>query len=120
HEPGHPQELALALLALTMAVVALWSRGHVARRLGICLGFLLAAITLTKVNVGVYASGAVALVLVGATTGDRLRHALFGLLALTLVALPWVVMRLHVADWAFTYAALASLAALSSAVAMWG
>ena len=109
-EPGHPQELCLLLLALLVLLAARWNASHQAWRLMTAAGVILAALTLTKINVGVYA-------LLGwwtvvATFASYQRKNQLVLVAIGGAALPWLVMHAH-ADWSFGYAAIVSLGFLS-------
>ncbi len=63
HEPMHPGSLLMALLGALLWAIA-WLRPHAPRSADILTGAILAALLLTKVNVGLFALVAVVLVLV--------------------------------------------------------
>ncbi len=85
--PGHPEELCL-LLACCVLMVSLSVGAAVTVREGAFFGFLVAALTLTKVNIGFYISLALLLALVKLISSRPLRTALYwttGLLSITAV-----------------------------------
>ena len=117
HEPGHPQELCVLMLASLVAVAAWCNAPRRASDLMIFSGVVVGGLTLTKINVGVYALLALAIAI--ATFAPRARAALLTLVALASVALPWLVMREHL-GWSSGYAAVVSLGSLAVVVACHG
>lgn len=102
-EPGHPQELCVCLIA-TALLLATYLRPN---RLSIVpaagTGALVAALLLTKINLGVYLTTAVAFALLAhAPRSGRYRHALFLAVAASL-SLPAAVMWRHIPSWGFSY-----------------
>jgi len=90
-EPGHPQELAGLL---TMLMVALPSIAPVRSptRLAVGLGLLAAALTMIKVNLGVFAGLAVWMALLSLAPSARASTALRVISSAGIVALPWPFM----------------------------
>jgi hypothetical protein len=89
--PGHPEEICLVLLLGILLCSCYLSE----RRTGgfcIVLGCLLGALILTKINIGAYATLAIALALVRASPSARMYQALFAMGAGTAVLMPGVVM----------------------------
>lgn len=96
-EPGHPQDLCFAAIAMTMLVASTTPKqtaGAVSR--AIALGVLAGVAATTKINIGVYLLIiATATVLVQAQTG-RIRTWLLALTATGAAALPVVIAKHHV------------------------
>jgi hypothetical protein len=115
HEPGHPQELGVLLIVGIAAFSTWWARPAQAPALMAVGGALVSAITLTKINLGVYAAVSLALV-VATFAATRFRGAMGLFVGILAVVLPWAIMREHAASWAVGYAALVSLSALAIAV----
>lgn len=90
-EPMHPQGLCILLLA-AFAFLATLGPGRRPLWLGAGAGALLAALILTKVNLGAFAVAAVALAAVLAVEGLRRRRWLVALVLLGFLALPFFVM----------------------------
>lgn len=95
-EPGHPQEICVLLLC---AVVAL-SLSHKTSRLA-AAGAVVAALALTKINLGVFAGSGLLLAMAGTLPEGRTRRMVLPLigmlcfvapagLMLSLIATPWV------------------------------
>ncbi len=118
HEPGHPQELGLLLIAAIVALSAWWNDPARARRLMAAVGALVAGLTLTKVNVGAYALLAVATWAI-TFAPTSVRSTVMALAALVSFTLPWWVMRDHIGPWSGC-AALVSLSSLAVVVACQG
>ncbi len=117
HEPGHPQELCVLMLASLVAIAAWCNAPRRASHLMVVSGIVIGGLTLTKVNVGVYALLALATAI--ATFAPRARALLLALVAFASIALPWLVMREHL-GWSSGYAAVVSLGSLSVVVACSG
>lgn len=92
NEPGHPQELcgllAMALLALPAVTGDRWRS-----RLPVALGFVVAALTMTKVNIGIFAGLAVWMALLEELPAARARLTLRCASVAALAALPWALTR---------------------------
>ena len=118
NEPMHPGGLISLLLSLIVAVACL-----VRERLSVysmaALGMLLAALTLTKINVGVFAVMAVALVAVACYPSLSSRRWLrYGVEAL-FVAFPILLMAGKLSEpWARAYAFHVAAAALAVVIAL--
>lgn len=103
-EPMHPVGIALVLLAAFVLVVAAWS-GRRPVAWGAAAGGLLAALALTKINLGLFAMAAVALALV--TTLEPLRTRVWVRWPVTLafLAMPLLLMRPNLEqEWVRDYA----------------
>ena len=112
YEPGHPNDLAAVLLA-GLVVAAAGRRASRGR--AVALGALVAALTLTKINVGVFAGLGVLLAAGLAAPPGPLVAALRGLLSVLAVALPLVLMRQNLdLPATFAYAISASAAVLAA------
>jgi hypothetical protein len=118
-EPGHPQELVVVMLALSALTAAAAPNKTLTP---VLLGLIGAALTLTKVNVGVFFGLASLLALYVHATG-RLQHRGWIALVLGLVApLPLLLMRAHLGDpWYRNYSLIvvASLVATFLAANSW-
>jgi hypothetical protein len=90
-EPMHPQGLCVLLIAGFLLAAASGQSGRVTRAGGIC-GVLLAALLLTKVNLGIYAIAAVAVAAAAAIEPIHGRRWLRWLVFLGVLALPVVVL----------------------------
>ena len=87
-EPGHPQELCL-LGVMGAVAVAMWrlvARGRLGIPAAMAVGALVALTALTKVNVGAFLMGAIALGLVTSLRGSPWRTALVSVVAVSAVA----------------------------------
>src|SRR5688572_4096071 len=114
NEPGHPQAI---LIALTMAAPLVAAAVTPAPRASIVLGAIVACMTLTKVNVGVYSAGALLLAFLALT---RRRPPITTALIVASVAAsgaPFVLMR--DADWAQNYAWISALSIAACCVTLW-
>jgi hypothetical protein len=92
NEPGHPQELA-ALFTMAVIAVAARARGRTPRRTLIALGFLVAAVTMTKVNLGIFVGlgvGMASLSLIPLSAASAVLRVISGG---ALTALPLLLMR---------------------------
>jgi hypothetical protein len=86
-EPGHPQEICVLLLAgLILAM-----RWPSSRRLALG-GAILAALTLTKINLGVFAAGGLVLALASELRTVRVRGPILELVGAVCVAAPVLLM----------------------------
>jgi hypothetical protein len=94
NEPGHPQELAAVVLMAT-PLVALGMRARRAPAIVAALGFLVAAMTMIKTNLGVFSGIAVWMAVLASMPANRLRLTLWAASAATATALPIVLMRVH-------------------------
>jgi hypothetical protein len=91
HEPMHPQGLCVLLLG-AFALIAVGEPGRRAAWQGGAAGALLAALTLTKVNLGVFAVAAVVVAAAWTLNWARERRWLSGPIVLLFLAMPAVVL----------------------------
>ena len=91
-EPMHPVGLALLVFAAFVLVVAGWSQRR-PMAWGAAAGALLAALALTKINLGLFAIAAVAVALVTTLDALRARGWLRWPVTLVFLALPLILMR---------------------------
>jgi len=94
NEPGHPQELCMLFLAGVAAC-------GLARRQGWGLaagGALAALLTLSKINIGIFAAAALGLALVFQLPAGRLRRAGSWIACGAALAMPLMLMRVHMND----------------------
>jgi hypothetical protein len=89
--PGHPEELCLALLIGVLVSASYLSDGG-AVWAGCLLGSLLAALTLTKINIGVYAALAAGLALLKAMPSGPKQKAAFAFVSVAGLCLPVIVL----------------------------
>ena len=101
NEPGHPQTLLIFLGMAVPFAAAVLAPGRTGSAV---LGILAACITLTKINLGVYTLLALTVVYLSVSVPTRLVRA--GLFASSVVAaaLPFILMRSHLSEWALNYA----------------
>jgi hypothetical protein len=97
-EPGHPQEVALVLLSLSV-FLSLWMEGTRRLLVFFLLGCIGAAISLTKVNVGVFYALTVWLVFVFSLKRPRFRKFLVASSAVISLLIPPILMRAHFQHW---------------------
>ena len=112
HEPGHPQELVVVLVALAMLAATRVATG--ARSLGM-LAVITALLAFTKINVGLFFGFALLLAL-RCHSSDRLTRGWWNWLLLGVSAgLPVFLMRQHLtAEWCRNFAVLASVTTLTA------
>jgi hypothetical protein len=89
--PGHPEEICLVVL-LGILVSASYLSDRAAIWKGCLLGALIAALTLTKINIGAFAALAIGLALLKAMPSGTKQRALFALIALAGLSLPAVIL----------------------------
>jgi len=113
NEPGHPQAI-LILLSMSVPMIAalLGPTGRGAAVLGVAAACML----LTKINVGVYAIGALLIAFLGLTGSGTLVQSSLLAASTVAAALPFVLMR--GADWALNYARIAAMAAAACCLTM--
>jgi hypothetical protein len=117
--PGHPEEICIALLAGVL--VSACYLGDRARAWIACLlGSLIAALTLTKINIGCYAALAIGLALLKAMPGGLKQRVLFALITVAGLSLPFVILAplLHFA-WAQRTVVLVVLALSAAILVAW-
>ncbi len=111
--PGHPEEICLMLAAAILVIccligdkLRLWQAG--------ALGVLLAALTLTKINIGLYLGSALLLILLAANAHLLLRRYLFGLTGMASLVGVFLLMRpLWEFGWARHYCFLMAFSILA-------
>lgn len=118
-EPMHPHGLAILSLALFTLLVVLVTAKR-ATWIGACCGGLLAAVMMTKLNLGLFAVAAVALAAVLTLESLSRRRWLRWLVAVAFLAMPIVVMDRDLgAGWVRDLIVLEILAASAVIVAAW-
>lgn len=106
NEPGHPQEIVVLLL---MGIFCMVAKAPISRLAWGFVAVLVALLTTTKVNVGVFALTGLAAYWLSTTR--RLSPKLAWLVVGAAVAMPFALMRQHLDElWAFTYAVAAAVA----------
>lgn len=113
-EPGHPQQTVMNLTLLALALVGV--TGPRARPAAVACGVCVGAVTMTKVNAGVYLAIPVAVALLRARPEALARRATQAL-ALACAALPWVIARNKLAQPATIAFAVATSAGIAAAFA---
>uniref|UniRef100_Q025S5 Glycosyltransferase RgtA/B/C/D-like domain-containing protein n=1 Tax=Solibacter usitatus (strain Ellin6076) TaxID=234267 RepID=Q025S5_SOLUE len=112
---GHPEEICMALLAAIAILACGITPGNASRNV-IGLGLLVAALTLTKVNMGLYAGVAVALFLFRISPPTAWRRTAEWLFSAAALLLPAALMAtMFHFDWARNYAFVAT-AAIATAI----
>jgi Concanavalin A-like lectin/glucanases superfamily len=109
NEPGHPQELVVALTAVSVAVAA--SRLPLNRRITVLAGIATIA-ALTKINIGLFIGLALVVAALPLRPG-RLRTTIGVLLA----CLPAALMSRHLTEWAWRYAVVCGAGVLTAVLA---
>jgi hypothetical protein len=105
-EPGHPQTLLIFLgMAVPFASAVLGPR----KAGSAVLGILAACITLTKINLGIFTLAALMVVYLGLSAPTRLIKAGFFTSCVMTAALPFVLMRSHLSEWALNYASTCAM-----------
>lgn len=115
NEPGAPQELAAVLLACATLVA---TKGSMRPWTLVLLGAIGAALSLTKINVGVFFGLGLLLALACRARFFDSRRAWFWALLASSSLLPFWLMRLHLVEgWARAYAGQACIAVLTGGAA---
>lgn len=91
-EPGHPQELC-GLLTMLMVAIPSVARGCRPGAIPAALGLLVAALAMTKVNLGAFTAIAISMAFLSSVPLTRVSAALRIVSFAALVALPWALMR---------------------------
>ncbi|HND60186.1 MAG TPA: hypothetical protein PLB90_01820 [Opitutaceae bacterium] len=118
-EPNHPGGLIALLTALLAAYGYRWLEAGQWTRWAVLAGAGAAALALAKINVGAFATLSAVAVLLYHTGSERWRRAVPWLVAVGLIALPFVLMRpLLGAAWVQTYARSLAFAAIPVAFAL--
>lgn len=119
NEPGHPQSLC-ALLVAGAALACTCVEGGRRRLALVALGFLAAAMLLTKINLGVYLLLGLSLAIAPALPAGRAMRGLRVVLGFAAVLLPFLVLRAHLdLGWGRSYAAVASCAIDAALLFTW-
>lgn len=100
NEPGHPQELCMLLLLCLVASGLLAARSGYRWLAMVLVGMLVAALTLVKVNIGVFAILAAALAIIFQLPPDGLLRAGRYVVGLVALILPAVLMKSHLGEFA--------------------
>jgi hypothetical protein len=117
NEPSHPQGLSIVLIAAFFLVATVEDRNRL-RRTGCVCGAMLAALILTKVNLGVYAVAGT--VLAGALMVERIRRTrwLPVLVVLAFLAMPIFVLARDLNEyWVREFALMEILAGIAIVIA---
>lgn len=114
-EPGHPQELCIMLLVCLPGCALLLDSPRWRRPALIALGFLAAALAMTKINIGIFVMVGLGLVLLAATPSNSLSRLAFWGFALTGLLLPYLLLRVHLDS----VAAQAYCVVVTMSVASW-
>jgi len=117
--PGHPEEVCLALLTGVLVAACYLSDGAKIW-MGALLGSLIAALALTKINIGVYAALAIGLALLKAMPDGNKLRALFALITIAGLSLPFIILvpLLH-QGWAQRTVALVVLSLSAAILVAW-
>ena len=112
-EPGHPEEICMLLLACCLALLCTTS-DRVSPGKMAALGFLVAALAQTKINLGLYVGLALALALLGTRAPRRFKRVLLTAGAIVSLALVTIIAAplFHLA-WARNYFWLVVLSGLA-------
>jgi len=118
NEPGHPQAPLVLTIALVCLVAAWRKAGDLTRRQAVLAGVLTAFAVLVKVNVGVYLLLGFAIPVMLATKVHRscAVNAVQALALLASCALPLLVARTYLDNWAFNYAVIVAISVASTIV----
>ncbi len=117
--PGHPEEVCLVLL-IGVLVAACYLSDGAKLWIGALLGSLIAALALTKINIGVYAALAIGLALLKATPGGYKQKALFAGMTISGLVLPFIILTpLLPQEWAQRTVALVVLSIGGAILVAW-
>jgi hypothetical protein len=117
--PGHPEEICLVLL-IGVLVAACYLSDGAKIWIGALLGSLIAALALTKINIGVYAALAIVLALLKAASRGHAQKALFALLTIAGLSLPFIILTpLLQQEWAQRTVALVVLSIGAAILVAW-
>src|SRR5436190_6424108 len=94
-EPGHPQELCIALLVCLLGCALFLDSPGRRRPALIGLGFLAAALFMTKINIGIFVVVGLGIALLAAAPSNSLSRLAFWGLALAGLVLPYLLLRVH-------------------------
>jgi len=120
NEPAHPQGL-LALASAAVVMLSTWVDGERHGRLATAaIGALTAFAVLVKVNVGAFVAVGVALPLLFSAQLPRSRGTTVARVAagVAACALPFLVVKPHLATWAFNYGVAVSLSVAGALIAL--
>ena len=116
NQPGHPQALLIFLgISVPFAAAVLGPR----RAGSAILGILAVCITLTKINVGIFTLVALMVVYLGVSVRTRLIRTGFVAFSVMATAVPFVLMRPHLSEWALNYALTSAMTIAACCVTMW-
>jgi hypothetical protein len=115
NESGHPQEFCALLLAALTFTATFVTPSTKSRGAFACIGALVAALVLTKINVGVYAGLALTGTLLSFAHSGKLRLAASLALFCIAALFPFALMRAHLADnYAQNYIAVTTLSIVAA------
>jgi hypothetical protein len=116
-EPGHPQELAALLMAALAYSSTLATSARKTSCVFVCFGALVAALSLTKINIGLYAGLALAGAMLSFSSLVRVRQAASWAFIGIAAILPACLMRTHLGvPWGQNYAAVSTCAILAALI----
>ena len=117
--PGHPDEICAALL-FGVLICACYLSDRPSVRIASLMGAFIAALALTKINLGCYIALATGLALLKASSIGPLQKALFAVFSVAGLALPAVVLAPHLhLEWAQLDVFLIVLSMSASLLVVW-
>ena len=109
NEPGHPQETVLLLLCIVLWTISLGTNRLPVKPRFLIGGMAAGALLLTKINVGVFFCLACLSIPLCTVPKSRWGGPVRLLLAASVLAIPFLIMRRHVFSGAFSYCSLATV-----------
>jgi hypothetical protein len=114
-EPGHPQELCITLLVCLLGCALFLDSPRWRRPALIAMGFLAAALALTKINIGIFVVVGLGIALLAAAPSNSLYRLAFWGFTLAGLLLPYLLIRVHLDH----VAALAYCVVVTMSLAAW-
>ena len=99
-EPGHPQDLCFATIALSLLIVCRQARTQGSQiRQAVALGVLAGITAMTKINIGVFLLIIATATVVARSSSGRVRTSLLTVTGVGAAALPLLIAKHHVLSW---------------------